>query len=115
MDFGECCCIILAFFAPGNDVYETLSSLKTDVLLWNEKKGSLFCDFWHIKMILHNRTLQRPFSKLKKHHPTNLYMLYPMVQSVDRFHVEIKKKMLPQWHCPLPSSSYPKTKSRSII
>jgi hypothetical protein len=31
---------------------------------------------------------QRPFSKLKKHGPTNLYMLYPMAQSVARVCVE---------------------------
>jgi hypothetical protein len=47
---------------------------------------------------------QTSFSKLKKHIPTNIYMIYPMAQSVDRFYVEIKKKMPPQWHCPLSSS-----------
>jgi hypothetical protein len=31
---------------------------------------------------------QRPFSKLKKHGPTNLYMLYPMAQSAARVCVE---------------------------
>jgi hypothetical protein len=67
-------------------------------------KASLFGDFWHMKMILHNRTLQRPFSKLKKNPPTNLYMLYPMMQSVARFCVEIDKQMPLQRHCPLPSS-----------
>jgi hypothetical protein len=47
--------------------------------------------------------LQTSFSKLEKHHPTPLYMLYPMVQSVALVCVEIEKKMPPQWHCP-PSS-----------
>ena len=45
--------------------------------------------------------LQRPFPKLKKHHPTNLYMLYPMAQSVGLVCVEMDKQMPPQWHCPL--------------
>jgi hypothetical protein len=45
--------------------------------------------------------LQRPFPKLKKHSPTNVYMLYQMVQSVALVCVEIDKKMPPQWHCPL--------------
>jgi hypothetical protein len=49
--------------------------------------------------------LQRPFPKLKTHHPTNLvYMLYPMVQSVWLVCVEKVKKMTLQWHCPLSSS-----------
>jgi hypothetical protein len=69
-------------------------------LEWKERVS--FCDFWHIKMISHNKTLKRPFSKLKKHHPTNLYMLYPMAQSVVSFHVEIDKKIPP---CPPWSSS----------
>jgi hypothetical protein len=45
--------------------------------------------------------LQRPFPKLKKHHPTNLYILYPMVQIVGLVCVEMDKQMPPQWHCPL--------------
>ena len=45
--------------------------------------------------------LQRPFPKLKKHHPTRLYMLYPMLQSVALVCIEIDKQMPPQWHCPL--------------
>jgi hypothetical protein len=32
------------------------------------------------------------------HHPTNLYMLYPMAQSVALVCVEIEKKMPPQGH-----------------
>jgi hypothetical protein len=47
----------------------------------------------------------RPFPKLKKHHPTNLYMLYPMAQSIALNFVEKVKKMTPQKHCPLSSSS----------
>jgi hypothetical protein len=43
---------------------------------------------------------KRPFSKLKKHGPTNLYMLYPMAQSIARACVEIDKEM-PLRHCPL--------------
>jgi hypothetical protein len=46
--------------------------------------------------------LQRPFPKLKKHGPTRLYMLYPMVQSVALVCVEKVKKMTPQGgivHC----------------
>jgi hypothetical protein len=60
-----------------------------DVLLWNEKKGTLFVIFGTSMMILHNRTLQRPFSKLKKYRPTNLYMICPLMQSVVQFCVEI--------------------------
>jgi hypothetical protein len=37
--------------------------------------------------------LQRPFLKLKKHSPTNLYMIYPMVHSVLLLCVKIDKKM----------------------
>jgi hypothetical protein len=47
--------------------------------------------------------LQTSFPKLKKHHPTNLYMLYPMMQSVAHVCVEKVKKMPSQWHCPLSS------------
>jgi hypothetical protein len=43
--------------------------------------------------------LQRPFPKLKKHGPTNLYMLYPMMQSVARVCVEIDKKKALQVRC----------------
>jgi hypothetical protein len=45
------------------------------------------------------------FPKLKKLLPTNLYMLYPMAQSVALIFVEKVKKMTPQKHCPLSSSS----------
>ena len=41
--------------------------------------------------------LQTSFPKLKKHHPTNVYMLYPMVQSFALVFIEIDKKMPPQW------------------
>jgi hypothetical protein len=51
--------------------------------------------------------LQTSFPKLKKHHPTNLYMLYPMMQSVLLVCVEIDKKMPSQGCCPLSSSSSP--------
>jgi hypothetical protein len=52
------------------------------------------------------------FSKLKKHRPTHLYMIYPMVQSLVHFCVEIDKKSTLQRHCPLSSSSSSKkTKS----
>ena len=37
---------------------------------------------------------------LKKHHPTNIYMLYPMVQPVVLDCIEIDKKMALQGHCP---------------
>jgi hypothetical protein len=40
--------------------------------------------------------LQTSFPKLKTHHPTNLYMLYPMMQSVLLVCVEKVKKMTPQ-------------------
>jgi hypothetical protein len=45
VNFGDDCSTILAFFAPGNDVDEALSSWIMDVRLWNEKKGSLFVIF----------------------------------------------------------------------
>jgi hypothetical protein len=45
--------------------------------------------------------LQTSFPKLKKHHPTRLYMLYPMMQSVSRVCVEKDKKKALQGHCPL--------------
>jgi hypothetical protein len=46
---------------------------------------------------------QTSFSKLEKHSPTTLYMLYPMAQSVALFCIEIDKKMQLQWHCSLSS------------
>jgi hypothetical protein len=52
--FGDDCSILLAFFLHGNEVDHALSSWQRDVLLWNERKGSCFGDFRHIKMILHN-------------------------------------------------------------
>jgi hypothetical protein len=54
VNFGDCSHTVLAFFAPGKSVNEALSSLKMDVLLWNEKKGSLFVIFGTSVMILHN-------------------------------------------------------------
>jgi hypothetical protein len=45
-----------------------------------------------------------PFPKLEKHLPINLYMLYPMAQSVARVCVEIDNKKALQRHCPLSSS-----------
>jgi hypothetical protein len=74
-------------------------------LALKQRESILFGDFWHIKMILQLKMPQRPFSKLKKHAPTNLYMLYPMAQSVALFCIEIDKKMPLQWHCPPWSSS----------
>jgi hypothetical protein len=52
VNFGDDCSTILAFFAPGNDVDEALSSWIMDVRLWNEKKGSLFVIFGTAMMIL---------------------------------------------------------------
>jgi hypothetical protein len=49
--------------------------------------------------------LQTSFPKLKKHHPTRLYMLYPMMQSVACVCVEKDKKKELQGHCPLSPSS----------
>jgi hypothetical protein len=58
--------------------------------------------------------LQTSFSELKTHHPTNLYMLYPMMQSVFLVCVKKVKKMAPQGgmvHCHHPSSIFQKAKS----
>jgi hypothetical protein len=52
VNFGDCCCIILCFKPAENDVDEALSSLKMEVLLWNEKKGFLFVIFGTSVMIL---------------------------------------------------------------
>jgi hypothetical protein len=52
VDFGDCSHTVLAFFAPGKSVNEALSSWKTDVQLWIEKKESLFGDFGTSIMIL---------------------------------------------------------------
>jgi hypothetical protein len=48
--------------------------------------------------------LHTSFPKLKKHHPTRLYMIYPMAQSVSCVCVEKDKKKALQGHCPLSSS-----------
>jgi hypothetical protein len=42
LDFGECCYFISRFKSPENGVDDALSSWKTDVQLWIEKKESLF-------------------------------------------------------------------------
>ena len=57
-----------------------------------ERESILFVIFGTSMMILHNTTLQRPFPKLKNHHPTRLYMIYPMMQSVAHVCVEKYKK-----------------------
>jgi hypothetical protein len=82
VNFGDNCSFINRFKSPENGVDDVSSSWKMDVQLLIEKSESLFVNFGTSVMILHNTTLQRPFPKLKKHHPTNIYMLYPMVQSV---------------------------------
>ena len=116
VDFGDNCCFINRFKPAVNDVDHALSSWKRGVLLWNKEKASLFGDFWLIKMILHNWMLQRPFLKLKTYPPTNLYMLYPMVQSIALDCVEIEKKMPPQGgivHCHWKSIVHSKSFLRS--
>ena len=72
-------------------------------LAWNKEKASILVIFGTSKMILQKKMLQRPFPKLKKHGPTNLYMLYRMVQSVWLVCVEKVKKMTLQRQCPLSS------------
>jgi hypothetical protein len=59
--------------------------------------------------------LQTSFPKLKKHHPTRLYMLYPMMQSVACVCVEKDKKKALQGHCPLSPSSSPSSKIKIIL
>jgi hypothetical protein len=83
--------------------------MENECLALKQKKGSPFCDFWH----MHNSMLQTPFSRLKKHGPTNLYMIYPMAQSAAQFCVEMDKQMPAQGHCPLSSSS-PSWKSKIV-
>ena len=100
VNFGDFSHTILTFFAPGESVNEVSSSWKMDVWLWNKEKRSVFAIFGTSTMILHNTTLQRPFPELKKHCPTNLYMLYPIEQSIVLVCIEIDKKTPPQWHCP---------------
>jgi hypothetical protein len=51
-------------------------------LALKQKSISFYEIFWHVKMILQYKMLQTTFSMLKKHSPSNLYMLYPMMQSV---------------------------------
>jgi hypothetical protein len=52
VDFGDCSCTVLTFFAPGKRVNEALSSWKTDVQLWIEKKGLFLVIFGTAVMIL---------------------------------------------------------------
>jgi hypothetical protein len=59
-------------------------------------------------MILQEKMLQTPFLKAKKHGPTHLYVIYPMIQSVALVCVEIDKKMPLQQHV---HGHHPKTKS----
>jgi hypothetical protein len=68
------------------------------------KRKGLFLWFWQINDDFAIKMLQTSFAKLKKRSPTNLYMLYPMMQSVVLVYVEIDKKMPPQWHWPWSSS-----------
>jgi hypothetical protein len=60
------------------------------------KRKVCFCDFWHIHDDFALKMLQTPVPKLKTHPPTNVYMIYPMVQSVLLVCVEKVKKMAPQ-------------------
>jgi hypothetical protein len=59
--------------------------------------------------------LQTPFPKLKKHGPTNLYMIYPMAQRVALVCIEIDKKLTLQRHCPLSSWCAPCSSSKIIL
>ena len=52
VDFGDYSRIITRFKSPENGVNYISSSLKMEVLLWNEKKGSLFVIFGTSVMIL---------------------------------------------------------------
>jgi hypothetical protein len=47
LDFGECCCFILASYAPGNDADDAFSSWKMDVL-FGMKRKHLFLVILHI-------------------------------------------------------------------
>jgi hypothetical protein len=69
-------------------------------LALKQRESILFGDFWHFNDDFAIKMPQRQFSKLKKHGPTNIYMLYLMAQSVALFCIEIDKKMPLQWHCP---------------
>jgi hypothetical protein len=52
LNFGYNCCFINRFKPAVYKVNGVSSTWKMDVLLWNEKKGSLLGDFRHMKMIL---------------------------------------------------------------
>jgi hypothetical protein len=52
VDFGDNCSFMTRFKSPGNDADDAFSSWKMDVLLWNEKKASLFVVFGTSMMIL---------------------------------------------------------------
>jgi hypothetical protein len=44
-----------------------------------QKERVSFCDFWHIKDDFARKNAANTILNVKKHGPTNLYMLYPMV------------------------------------
>jgi hypothetical protein len=60
-------------------------------LALKQRERVSFGDFWHIHDDFAIKNATNIISKLKKHGPTNLYMLYPMVQSVALVCVEIEK------------------------
>jgi hypothetical protein len=67
---------------------------------FERKRKHPFCDFWHNSDDFAKKMLQTSFPNLKKHHPTRLYMIYLMMQSIWLVCVEKVKKMPSQWHCP---------------
>jgi hypothetical protein len=71
-------------------------------LALKQRESIHFGDFWHTNDDFVQLNATNIFSKLKKHPPTNLYMLYLMAQSVALVCVEIDKKRTPQGgivHC----------------
>ena len=103
LNFGDDCCFINCFKPAVNDVDDGSSSWKMEVPLWNKKKGLFLWFLAHEWWVCNKNCYKHLFPKLKKHSPTNFYMLYPMVQSVALVCLEINKKLTLQRQCPLSS------------
>jgi hypothetical protein len=76
--------------------------MENGCLALKQKERVSFLRFWHIKDdFAQLNTINTIFKAEKAQSP----MIYPMVQSVVQFCLEIDKKRLLQWHCPWSSSS----------
>jgi hypothetical protein len=76
VNFGDDYCFINRFKPAEKDMDESLHHGKWRSCFETKRKHPFF---WHITDNFALKNATTSFPKLKKHSPTNLYMLYPMV------------------------------------